>query len=169
MVQYKERKHKKNVESYEPPEDKFALWLTINDTNDICGGEAWLKTFKEDGEELYSSYNIKYAYIGMPLFIYLTSKMSLVAEAEIGSHEDLSRLQNGYEERSEEYNPDFALPLVNLTIWGKNEDENEDDYDDSNLIHKDELIELGIIKTVPIKLQYLSKNDYETITSLFEE
>ncbi|CAG0977269.1 MAG: hypothetical protein MPEBLZ_04306 [Candidatus Methanoperedens nitroreducens] len=144
------RKNKARIVKDEPTEEAWAVWLTINDTDhDVYDGKKWIDEFKANGETIYDAHFITKAYSGMPVYIYLTSKKSLVADAEVSSDIDMET-----EKRT---------PLINLTVWG------EDDDDESNNIHKDELTGLGIIKRVPITFKFLSKDDYETIEKLFED
>jgi hypothetical protein len=144
------RKNKARIEKDEPTEDEWAVLLTINDKDhEEYDGKEWFDEFKANGEAIYSSKYVSKAYSGMPVFIYLTSKMSLVANAEVSSDIDMETGKK--------------TPFTNLTVWG------EDDDDESNNIHKDELIDLGIIKGTPITFEYLSKDDYETIEKFFEE
>ncbi len=141
MIKIRVRKNKiiENIELYEPPEDKIGVILTINDSEGSSWkGKEWFDEFKKNEEVVYDSHDIRFAYIGMKVFIYLTSKKSIVADAVISSDE----------------NNEFLL--TNLSLMG-------------DPIHKDELIELNIIKTVPIVLKYLSKTDCEIIESLFED
>ncbi len=144
------RKNKARIVKDEPTEDRWALWLTINDTDhEVYDGKTWFDEFKANGEAIHDANFVRFAYSGMKVYIYLTSKMSLVADAEVSSDIDMEMGKK--------------TPLINLTVWG------DDDDDESNNIHKNELIELGIIRKVPITIKYLSKDDYETIESLFEE
>lgn len=146
------RKNKARIVKDEPTEDAWAVWLTINDEDhELYDGKTWFDKFKASGKAEYNSKYVSKAYSGMPVFIYLTSKMSLVADAEVSSDIDGETGKK--------------TPLTNLTVWG--DDDNDDD--ESNNIHKDELIERGIIKRVPITFKFLSKDDYETIESFFEE
>lgn len=155
MVEIRIRKKKiKNVEPFEPPEDKYGIILTINDLQEVYKGYEWFEDFRAKGETIYSSFGIRYAYEGAPVYIYLISKEGIVADATVGSDENLERIQENYD--FADVNPDKATPLIKLRM-----------IDDP--IDKEELITLGIFKKVPRILKYISKSNYEAIESLFED
>lgn len=145
------RKERKNRGPLKPPEDKYAAILTINE--DMHNGREWLKKLNENGQNIYDSFKIRYTYPGMPIYIYNTSEKGLVGDAKVGTDEDLERLVE--EEGFEDYNFEKATPLIYFRAI-------------EEPITKDELIELGIFKRVPMILKNLSKTDYETIELLFE-
>ena len=146
------RKEKKYKGPFKPPEDKFADILTINE--DVHNGREWLKKLHEDGQNIYSSFKIHYTYPGMKIYLYNTSEKGIVADSNVGSAEDLERLLEE-EEGFEDVNFETGTPLINFRTI-------------EEPITKDELIEFGIFKRVPMILKYLSKTDYETIELLFE-
>lgn len=142
MVEIRSRKIKKTVNSvlYNPyDDDHFGVILIINDTPESpWRGKEWLEEFKTYGEADYDAHEIRYAYVGMPVFIYVTSKKSVVADAVIDNDENK------------------VYHLVNFRL-----------IDEPDIIDKDELIEMKLFKKVPIISKYISKTDYETIESLF--
>jgi hypothetical protein len=155
MVETRIRKKKmKSTEPYEPPEDRYGVILTINDSQEMYKGYEWFEDFREKGETIYSSFGILSAYGGQPVYIYLISQTGIVADAKIGSDEDLERIKENYDFTDIDSNK--ATPLINLRLI-------------DHPIDKDELIELGIFKKVPRILKYISKDEYKAIESLFED
>jgi len=143
MVKFRVRKNRKltNVEPFEFSEDEFGVILIINDTpSSPWNGYEWIENFRNTEEADYDAHNIRRAYEGMPVFIYITSKKSIVADAVIDNIEN------------------NVFHLVNLRLM-----------DHPDIIGKDELIKMKIFKKVPQLLKYISKTDYENIESLFKE
>lgn len=142
------KKKPKKMELFVPPEDKYAMILIINDIQ----SHDWYENLKK-GENIYATHEIRFAYPTMPTYIYLTSCKGIAADAKVGSDDDFDRIRE-----SGIIDVDWGTPLINFR---------EIDGDDS--ISKDDLIEMGFFKKVPIILKYITKTEYETIESLFED
>lgn len=139
------KKKPEKTELFVAPEDKYAMILIINDLQ----SREWYANLK-NGENIYATHEIRFAYPTMPTYIYLTSCKGIAADAKVGSDDDFDRIiESGI------IDVDWGTPLINFR-----------EIDGS--ISKDDLIELGIFKKVPIILKYITKIEYETIESLFE-
>ncbi len=133
--------------SFEPLHDKYGLILTINEEN----SPGWYDTLLKNRENIYSTHAVLYAFHGMPTYIYLTNFKGIVGRAIVGSDEDFKRIKekNIYTNKQVEK----GTPLIKFVA--------------RDVINMYDLIGLGIFKKVPIVSKYISKNDFETIESLF--
>lgn len=139
----------KRIKSFEPPQNRYGLILTINEDAD----PDFYDNLLEKKENIYSSHPVLDAYFGMPTYIYLTTFKGIVGRAIIGSNEDFKRIQEEYNYTDKQV--DKGIPLIKFVPF-------------DGIIDMYQLIEFRIFKKVPIVSKYITKSDNEVMDCFFE-